>query len=103
MVNRPYHDYSTSALRELAVDLAASQAQIEDQRADYLKRAGSDDDDIRQLDVLIEDLDDRLAAVDRELVTRDRVRAAANSSGDHPKPHCHAKSAPKVVSGRGRR
>lgn len=110
MVDRPYHHYSTSALRELTVDIASSQVQLEDQRADYVKRAGSDDDDLRRLDVLIKDLGDQFAAVDHELVTRKRERQAANASGHggtprrpgrlraygprvmlaDPKPHCRA-------------
>jgi len=114
MVDRPYHDYSTSALRELSRDLASSQLQLEDQRTDYVKRRGSDDDDLRQLEVLISTLGHQLAAVDQELVTRDRETAAA-AAGErrgvtrrpnhvrtygpqvisaNPKPHCRAKRSP---------
>jgi hypothetical protein len=111
MADRPYHDYSTSALRELTMDLLASQVELEDQRADYVKRAGLDDDDLRQVDGLIEDLGHQLAAVHHELATRERDRPAANASGQRviptrpwhlraysprvmradPKPHCRAK------------
>lgn len=117
MVDRPYHDYSTSALRELSMDLVCSQVQLEDQRADYGKLAGSDDHDLRQLDVLIKNLGHQLVAVDHELVTRDRETAAANASGHcaiprrpgrlltysprliraNPKPHCRAKRVPAAV------
>ena len=116
-VDWPYHDYSTSALRELTMDLESSQVQLADQRADYGKRAGPDDDDLCQLDVLIKNLGHQLAAVDHELVTRDRERAAANASGHrgirrrpgrlrtysprvnraNPKPHCRAKRVPAGV------
>jgi hypothetical protein len=108
MVDRPYHDYATSALRELSRDLASSQAQLDDQRADYIELSGSDHDDLRQLDALIEDLGHELAAVDRELATRHRERTAAGASTRRavtwgagsarrrvtrrePKPHCRAK------------
>lgn len=117
MVDRPYHDYSTSALRELSMDLVCSQVQLEDQRADYGKLAGSDDDDLRQLDVLIKNLGHQLVAVDHELVTRDRETAGANASGHcaiprrpgrlltysprliraNPKPHGRAKRVPAAV------
>ena len=112
MVDRPYHDYSTSALRELSRDLASSQEQLEDQRADFGKRSGSDDDDLRQLDVLIDKLGHQLAAVDQELATRSREAAVAAAHGPrgvnrrpnhlwayssqvisaNPKPHCRAKT-----------
>ena len=117
MVDRPYHHYSKSALRELTVDLVSSQVQLEDKRADHVKRAGSDDDDIRQLDVLIKDLAHQFAAADYELVTRGRDRAEANASRPcgtprrpgrlreyssramraAPKPHCRAKRVPAAV------
>jgi len=108
MVDRPYHDYATSTLRELSRDLASSQAQLDDQRADYIELSGSDHDDLRQLDALIEDLGHELAAVDRELATRHRAagastrRAVAWGAGNarrrvtrrEPKPHCRAKRMP---------
>lgn len=114
MVVRPYHDYSTSALRELSRDLASSQVQVKDQRADYLRRGGSHDDDLRELDALIGDLGDQLAAVDRELGSRQRDRTTATAgrqrgvthhpdplrrrgprvTQDNPKPHCRAKTDP---------
>lgn len=114
MVDRPYHDYSTNALRELSRDLALSQIQLEDQRADYVKPGGSDNDDLRQFDALINKLGDQLAAVDQELVTRDRETTAAAAGGHrgqtrhpshvpthspqvmggNPKPHCRAKRFP---------
>jgi hypothetical protein len=110
MVDRPYHDYSTSTLRELGRDLASSQAQLDDQRADYIEVAGSDHDELDQLDVLIDELGRKLAAIDRELDTRHRERTAvtegmrrgatrhAASAWTHmpaePKPHCRAKGAP---------
>jgi hypothetical protein len=117
MVNRPYHDYATSALRELSIDLAASQAQLQDQRADCVGRAGSGADDVRQLDFLINDLGYQLATLDQELVTRRRERTAAAASTDRgvtgrpgrlrshrtrviratPKPHFRAKRAPTAV------
>lgn len=117
MVNRPYHDYSTSALRELSRDLASSQAQLEDQRADCLKRAGSDHDDLRQFDALINDFGHQLAAIDQEFVTRQRERAVVAASGHrgvtwragrsprsdprvmqaNPKPHCRAKRVPAAT------
>jgi len=80
MVDRPYHDYSTSALCELSTDLASSQAQLEDQRADYVKRVGSYNDSLRQLDALISNLGYNLAAIDQELVIRHRERRAAASA-----------------------
>jgi hypothetical protein len=80
MVDRPYHDYSTSALRELGRDLASSQAQLNDQRADYIEVAGSDHDELRRLDVLIDELGRKLAAIDRELDTRHRERTAVPAS-----------------------
>jgi hypothetical protein len=52
----PGRDPPPGRLRELTVDLVSSQVQLDDQRADHVKRAGSDDDDIRQLDALIKDL-----------------------------------------------
>ena len=114
MVDRPYHDYATSALRELSRDLASSQAQLDDQRADYVEPAGSDHDDLRELDALINDLGHELAAVDRELATRHRERTTAIASTRRggtwdpggvrgrghrvtravPKPHCRAKRTP---------
>jgi len=117
MVDRPYHGYSISALRELSSNLALSQAQLADQRADCVKRAGSGDEDLCQLDVLISSLDDQLAAVDQELVTRHRESAAdggnarpgtAQRTGRvlrnsppamraNSKPHCRAKRAPAAV------
>jgi hypothetical protein len=111
MVERPYHDYATSALCELRADLASSQAQLEDQRADYARRSGSHDDDLRELRFLLEDLGHHLAAVDRELARRDRASGAASRQRDparqpghvrrhdprgtrhNPKPHCRAKMA----------
>jgi hypothetical protein len=81
MVYRPYHGYSTSALRELSRDLSSSQAQLEDQRADYVQRGGSDRDDLRQFDVLISNLGDQVAAIDQEFVTRRRERAAVPRAG----------------------
>jgi hypothetical protein len=117
MVDRPYHDYSTSALRELSMDLVSSQVQLEDQRADYGKLADSDGDNLRQLDVLIKNLGHQLVAVDHELVTRDQETPATNASGQcaiprrprrlrtyspwlirtNPKPHCRAKRVPAAV------
>ena len=114
MVVRPYHDYSISALRELSGDLTASRVQLQDQRADYVKRPGSEDDDLRQLEALINSLGDQLAAVDQELVVRhqDTTAAAARGHRDftrrrshvrtynpqvirtNPKPHCRAKRLP---------
>jgi hypothetical protein len=111
MVDRPYHDYSTVTLRELSRDLAASQAQLEDQRADCLERVGADGGDLRQVDVLINNLGRQLAIVDQELATRERERAAAAAGGHravtqgpervrrygsrvtlaNPKPHCRPK------------
>ena len=114
MVDRPYHDYATNALRELSRDLVSSQIQLEDQRADYVMPGGSDADDLRQLDALVNQLVNQLAAVDRELVTRRRETVAA-APGRHrgqtrhpshvqtlsphvmrgnPKPHCRAKRFP---------
>ena len=84
MVDRPYHDYATSALRELNRDLTCSQAQLEDQREDYAKRADSDVDELRQLEVLVGDLGQQLAAIDKEL-----------SGRLTPKPHCRAKGLPR--------
>ena len=117
MVDRPYHDYASSALRELNRDLTSSQAQLEDQREDYAKRADSDIDDLRQLEVLANDLRHQLAAIDRELAARHREGPAVNGSGDPgvtwraapvrthnqrvtqvtPKPHCRAKSLPATA------
>ena len=117
MVHRPYHHYATSTLRELSRDLAASHAQLEDQRADYAKPPGSDDDDSRQFDVLITDLGNQIAAIDQELVTRQQETTAGSSRGHRgeargrirveshdprvaqaiPKPHCHAKTVPVQV------
>ena len=114
MVDRPYHEYSTNALREMSRDLASSQLQLEDQRADYVKPGGSDDDDLRQFDTLINTLGDQLAAVEQELATRHRETTAAvagrhrgeiRQPGDvqthgpqvmreNPKPHCRAKRFP---------
>ena len=113
MVARPYHDYSTNALRELSSDLTACQVQLQDQRADCVERPDSKDDDLRQLEVLINNLGDQLAAVDRELVVRHRETAvAAQRHRDvtrrprhvqtyssqmiraNPKPHCRAKRLP---------
>lgn len=110
MVDRPYHDYSTSALRELGRDLASSQAQLDDQRADYMEVAGSDHDELRHLDILIDELARKLAAIDRELDTRHRERTAVTAGmrrgptrhaatarthlPEEPKPHCRAKRAP---------
>jgi len=98
MVNRPYHDYSTTTLRELSRDLAASQAQLEDQRADCLERVGADGDDLRQVEVLITNLGRQLAIVDQELATRERERAAgrvrrygSRVTLANPKPHCRPK------------
>jgi hypothetical protein len=111
MVHRPYHHYSTSALRELRRDLAASHAQLEDQRADFVERAGLDAGDSRQFDVLINSLGDQIAAIDQELVTRERETTVVPSRGHrdeargrvrverhgprvsqaNPKPHCRAK------------
>ena len=119
MVHRPYHHYATSTLRELSRDLAASHAQLEDQRADYAKPPGSDDDDSRQFDVLINNLGDQIAAIDQELVTRQRettafpssrhrgeawspVRALRHNPQVAPanlKPHCRAKTVPAEVRG----
>jgi hypothetical protein len=109
MVHRPYHDYSAAALRDLSRDLASSQAQLEDQRADWVKRAGPENEDLRELDVLVSDLGNHLAAVDQELATRRRERAASAVSGhrgaglvrrhvpqvvqSNAKPHCRAKTA----------
>jgi len=117
MVDRPYHDYSTSALRELSRDLVSSQVQLEDQRTDHVKLPGSDDDDLRQLEVLIDNLGHQLAAMDQELVRRDRETALAAAGGHrsvtrrpshvrtyhsqvmraNPKPHCRAKRFPAGV------
>jgi len=117
MVDRPYHDYSTSALRELSIDLASSQVLLEDQRADCVKGTCCVDDDLREFDVLINDLGDQLAAVSQELVTRHREREAAGVSahrgvttrsarvprygpqvmGRNPKPHCRAKRPPAAL------
>jgi hypothetical protein len=117
MVHRPFHGYSTSALRELSRDLGSSQAQLEDQRADYVKRAGSDYDDLRELDALITSLSNQILAVDQEVVSRRRERAAIPPSGyrgvtqrpgqvrrhtprvmqANPKPHCRARTLPAEV------
>ena len=119
MVDRPYHDYATSALRELNRDLTSSQAQLEDQREDLAKRADSDIDDLRQLEGLVSDLGHQLAATDRELAARQReTRAVAGSAHTAvtwraapvrthnqwvaqvtPKPHCRAKSLPATARG----
>ena len=83
MIDRPYHDYAVSALRELNRDLTSSQAQLEDQREDLAKRADSDIDDLRQLEGLVSDLRHQLAATDKELAARQReTRAVAGSA--HP-------------------
>ena len=117
MVHKPYHHYATSTLRELSRDLAASRAQLEEQRADDLKRAGSDAGDSRQVDILINNLGDQIAAIDQELVTRERERTAVSLGGHReaapggvgvrrhnsrvaqadPKPHCRAKTVPVQV------
>jgi hypothetical protein len=118
MVPRSYHDYSTNALRELSCDLNVSQVQLQDQRADYVKRPGSEDAALRQVEVLINNLGDQRAAVDRELVARHREATAAaalghrdvarraghgrrtySAQGIHakPKPHCRAKRMPAAV------
>jgi hypothetical protein len=73
MADRPYHDYATSALRELELDLSSSQAELEDERADYARRADADIDDLRRLDRLISGLGHQLAAIDRELLGRRRI------------------------------
>ena len=92
MVHRPYHDYTTSALRELT-DLTSSQAQLEDQRGDLAKRADSDVDDLRELEGLVSDLGHQLAATDKELVARQReTRAVAGSA--HPAGTWRAAPAP---------
>jgi hypothetical protein len=75
MADRPYHDYATSALRELELDLSSSQAELEDERADYATRADADIDDLRRLDRLIGGLGHQLAAIDRELLARRRIPA----------------------------
>lgn len=72
MADRSYHDYATSALRELELDLASSQGELQDERADYARRADADIDDLRRLDGLIGDLGQQLAAIDRELLARRR-------------------------------
>jgi hypothetical protein len=84
-----------------------------------VKRGGSDGDDLRQFDILIHNLGDQIAAIDKELVTRRRERPAIPSSGRrgkasipaglrrhnpgviqaNPKPHCRAKSLPAGVRG----
>lgn len=120
MVDRPYHDYATSALRELIRDLTSSRAQLGDERADYSQRADADTDDLRQLEVLIADLDVQLALIDRELVARRLPRPAGTEAGRSgvtwragrirahnqrvmqvaPKPHCRVKRLPAAVRGR---
>lgn len=119
MVDRPYHDYATSALRELNRDLTSSQAQLEDQREDLAKRADSDIDDLRQLEALVSDLGHQLAATDKELAARQQeTRAVAGRAHPAvtwrvvpvrthnqwvaqvtPKPHCRAKSLPATARG----
>ena len=113
----PYHDFSTSALRELRGDFASSRDQLEDQRFDYVIRGGPHDDRLRDLDVLIDDLDHQLTAVDQELLTRQRDRSPVAASGHRgvtphevrarrhsprvapgiPKPHFRVKTAPAAV------
>jgi hypothetical protein len=117
MVVGPYHDYSTSALRDLRGDFASSRGQLEDQRSDYLIQGAFHGDQLRDLDVLIEDLVHQLAAIDQELLTRERERSPADASGPravtphrvcawthsprltcgNPKPHFRGKTAPAAV------
>lgn len=120
MVDRRYHDYATSALRELMRDLTSSRTQLEDERADYAKRADVELEDLHRLDVLVRDLDAELAAIDKELVVRRRDRPTVTETArpgvmwhagrvrPHtqrvmrvtPKPHCRAKRLPSTVRGR---
>jgi hypothetical protein len=103
MVDRPYHDYATSALRELIRDLTSSRAQLKDERADYARRADANVDDLGQLEVLIAELDLQLALIDRELVARRSARVRAHNQRMMqvaPKPHCRVKRLPAAVRGR---
>lgn len=117
MVIRPYHDYSITALRELRIDLGSSQAQLRDQRSDYVTRGGSRDGGLHELDVLIENLGHQLAAVDQEIITRQRDGSTAVGNGQRgvsphanrarrhsarvtrgqPKPHCRGKTVAVAV------
>ena len=81
MLDRPYRHYSTTELRELSGDFVSSQLQLEDQRADYVKRVCADDDDLRQLDILINGLSHQRASIEQELVIRHRDGAAVDASG----------------------
>jgi len=114
MVYRPYHSYSTSALRELSKDLSSSQAQLGDQRADYVMQAGLDQDDLHRFDVLVNRLGDQIAAIDQESITRQQGSTTIPPTGHrgargrpgrtrrpdprvmqaNPKPHCRAKILP---------
>ena len=75
MVDRPYHDYSTDALLALRRDLEASQAQIEDQRADYLVQGGSRIDDLGQLRKTLSTHRMHINAINQELNRRQEIQA----------------------------